>query len=352
MSIFSKSCLGIDIGASSVKVVQVGLPVVGEKKKLENYLKFSLPLDSSSIETFHGESLVLLSDEVSEILKGALDKAGIKNRKAAFSLPDFSTFFTTFELPPMEEKEAPQAIEFEARHHIPLPLSKVTFDWQIIKREELPSGVKLKILLVAIPNRVLRNYQRVVNLTEMEVKGMEAEAFALKRAAIPEGEGKTVALVDFGWESTTVSIIKGGSLYQNHSLKSSGNSFSKSLVSALDISFDKAEKLKKKHGLNPKKKKISGVLIKEVNSVISKIKRISREFKRDYDGKVEKIIIAGGGASLFGLKEYLNNQLSCKVEMVDPFTNLSSPSILHPRLKQIGPSFAVAAGVAMMGVEK
>lgn len=353
MGLFTKSALGIDIGASSVKVVELSTSLFGKKKKLSNYAKFSLPLNSRSIETFHGKSLVLLSGEVSEILKGVLKESGIKERSAAFSLPDFSTFFTTFNLPPMSKKEVPQAVEFEARHHIPLPLSEVTFDWQIVEREEVQEGVKLKILLVAVPNRVLSNYQKMINLTQIKLSGMEAEVFGLIRSSVPEElKDVPVCLMDAGWQSTSVSIVKNDALMVNHSFNVSGNDFTKAIQEAMGVSFEEAEELKKKYGMDPDQPKIVEALSPKIAFLAREIGKVCDGYFREEGEEVNHIIMAGGNSSLFGFKEYLESRLrNREVRVVDPFVNLSSPSILHPRLRDIGPSFSVAIGVAMMGLE-
>lgn len=350
MSILSKKCLGIDIGAASIKVVEVS--GFGKKKKLENYLEFNLPVDKTSIKTFHGENLILLSEKVSEILEALLKKAGIKERRAAFSLPDFSTFFTTFSLPPMTEKEIPQAIEFEARHHIPLPLSEVSFDWRIIERKEVLPGVKLKILLVAVPNRVLENYQKMVNLIKVRLKGMEAEVFGLIRTSIPkELSKKPVCLIDIGWQSTNISIVEDKSLLRNHSFDISDNNLTRALSSALNVDLEKAKEIKKKYGLDPKKEEIVKALLPEINLLASEVEKVCRDFYQTEGKEITDIVLAGGVASLFGLKEYLESRIKKKVQIVDPFSSVSFPAILKPRLKELGPSLAVALGVAIMGLE-
>ena len=122
LDIFSKKCLGIDIGASSIKIVEVSS--FGKRKRLENYIEFKLPPNASSLKTFQGETLLLLSDKVAEILRAIFKTERIRHREAAFSIPDFSTFFTTFTLPPMTEAEVPQAVGFEAQHRVPIPLSE------------------------------------------------------------------------------------------------------------------------------------------------------------------------------------------------------------------------------------
>ncbi len=348
MALFSKRYLGIDIGASSIKLVEVS--VLGKRKKLENYVEFQLPSTASAVKTFHGESLLLLSDEVSEILQAVFKKAKVKQKKAVFSIPDFSTFFTTFSLPPMTEAEIPKAVEFEARHHIPLPLAEVSFDWQIIEKEKVLPGLKLKILLVAVPNKVLENYQRMAALSELQVEGMEAEVFGLIRSSLPEKKfASPVCLVDIGWQSTTVSIVEKKKLQVSHSFDISGTGLTKALSSALNVSFEEAEKIKKAYGLDPRREDVSKVLIPVINSLASEVERVCQDFYQTEGKKVENIILAGGTVNLFGLKEYLASRIKKNVQLADPFSNVSFPSILKPRLQKLGPSFAVALGAALSG---
>ena len=349
-SIFSKKCLGIDIGASSIKVVEVSRR--GKKSKLENYAEFHLPYQKDRISLFHKEGLGLLSDKVSEILNDILKRAKIKKSKVAFSLPDFSTFFTTFDLPPMTENEIPQAVEFEARHHIPIPLSEVTFDWQIIKKEKVLPGVKLKVLLVAIPNQVLQSYQRVANISQLEIEGMEAEVFGLIRSSIPNDLiNVPVSVVDIGWESTTVSIVEKGFLRTSHSFDISGKNFVRALSKGLNITEEKAEKLKRKHGLNPEEKEIFTILSQQAGLIGSEIEVVYRNFEKTEKKEIKNIILSGGTASLFGIKEYLQHYLKKNVRVANPFSQVSFPSILESRLKNLGPSFGVAVGVALREME-
>lgn len=349
MGLFTKKCLGVDIGAASIKLVEVSR--FGKKNRLENYAEFQLPPTTTSIKTFHGESLLLLSDEVSEILQAVFKKLKVREKKAVLSIPDFSTFFTTFTLPPMTEEEVPQAVEFEARHHIPLPLSEVTFDWQIIEKEEVLPAIKLKILLVAVPNRVLKNYQRMATLAQLEVKGMEAEVFGLIRSSVPKDFPQPICLIDIGWQSTTVSIVAEKRLAVSHSFDISGTGLTQKLSSELGVSFEEAERLKKEYGLDPHQENISKVLIREINSLASDIEKVCQDFYQAEGKRVEKVIIAGGTAHLFGLKEYLTGRLGREVQLADPFSTISYPKVLESRLKELGPSFAVALGGALWGVE-
>lgn len=348
LKLFSKKCLGIDIGAFSIKIVE--LSAFGKKKTLENYLQFKLK--NSKLKMFDKESLSLLSEEAADTLTAVLKKGEIKEKKAAFSLPDFSIFSTSFSLPPMTREEVPQAVEFEARHYIPLPLSEVNFDWQIVEKKELPPEVEFKILLMAIPNKVLWNYQKMINLAALESKGLSAEVFALIRSSIPENlTEKIVCLIDIGWQSTTINIIERKILKESYSFDISSNSFTEKISTELKIELKEAERLKLEYGLDPQNKKVSKVMLAEINSLALEIDRICQNFSQTGNKKVDGIILTGATANLFGLKEYLEAKLKKVIYIADPFGKISFPSLLQSRLKELGPSFGVAVGMALMGLE-
>lgn len=351
--IFSKTYVGIDIGSFSIKIVE--LSRFGRKTRVENYIQFQVPSQDDSLFRVFGEQhLLLLSDKMAEILNSLLKKAGIREKKAFLSVPDFSTFFTTFELPPMTMSEIPKAVEFEARHHIPFPLSEVTFDWQTIKAQEELGGRKShKVLLVAVPNKVLQQYKRMATLSDLHLKGLEAEAFALMRSSVEKTEKEEpICLVDIGYTSTTISVAENGLLRQSYSFDISANSLTRALVNSLKINWQEAEKTKQKFGLDPKKHSVFLALRPQIDSISREIEKVCQNFYQTEGRKVEDVILAGGAACLPGLKEYFKVFLKKEVKITDPFysSNISYPPLLEGRLKEIGPSFAIAIGLALRGI--
>jgi len=352
MSLFSKKTLGIDIGASSIKVAEISIS--GKKKKLENYLEFKLPLYQNKVNTFNSESLLLLSEQTAQVLQAVLKRAKIKIKNAKFSLPDFSTFFTTFTLPSMPQAEVAQAVEFEARHHIPLPLSEVTFDWQIIEKETTPAGAeKFVILLVAIPNTVLKNYYLMASLAGLEIEGMEAEVFGFVRSlSLPEKfRYAPLVIVDIGQQSTTVSIIENKKLRESFSFDFSSVSLTKELATALQVSLEEAEHLKIRFGLDPEREDVSNILLSKVELLASEIEKVCLNYFQQKGKEVVGVVLSGGTASLFGVKEYFRSRLKKEIIAANPFKSISFPLILEKRLEQIGPSFCVAVGAALIGRE-
>src|SRR3989344_3110627 len=208
----SKNFLGVDIGTSAVKIVE--LSKMGNRKKLENYgeMQSSL-LYEKPFRTFEKSTLTVTSNDVVRTILAILKEAKIKASKACFSIPDFSTFFTTFQLPPMTEEEVPSAVQYEARQYIPLPLSEVTLDWQIVgkKMDSQKKSGDFNILLVAVPNEVIQQYQNIAAASRLELIALEAEVFSLSRALAAGMEG-AIALIDMGARSTTINIIDKGFL--------------------------------------------------------------------------------------------------------------------------------------------
>lgn len=346
LKISPKGCLGIDIGTSAIKIV--ALSRAGARIKLENYGEISiLALYEKPFRTFEKSTLLLSSPEIARAIQAILGEAKIKIKTTVFSIPDFSTFFTNFELPSMSKKELPEAIRYEAPQHIPLPLSEVTIDWQVIGGKLADRrGTKLKILLVAVPNEVINQYREIARQSNLELKDLEAEVFSLSRIVLKESQ--TLSLVDIGAQSTTISIIDEGLLKRSHSFDIAGNSLTQILAEGLKIDFKEAEDLKKEKGLTEKGAKILSPL---VDSILAEIERTIKNFSQTEKKEVKKIILAGGTALIPGLREYSANYLKKEVSIINPFENLTYPSILEETLKKMAPSYAIAVGAALRGLE-
>src|SRR3989344_6865664 len=109
LRVLPRAALGIDIGTSSLKVVE--LSRWGERKNLKNYGELRIPsLYKKPFRTFEKSTLLLETKDIARALKAILEEAKMESRRAVFSLPDFSSFFTNFQLPPMSKEEIPDAV--------------------------------------------------------------------------------------------------------------------------------------------------------------------------------------------------------------------------------------------------
>ena len=359
--LFPKRFLGIDIGTSYIKIMEISR--FGNRRKLENY--GSLPaavLYQKPFRTFEKSTLLLSTDDISRAIRAVLAEAKIKTSTTIFSIPDFSTFFTNFELPLMTKEELPRAVEFEARQHVPLPLAEVTLDWQITEGEVSDKGktpksrpvgttgqANLKILLAAVPNEVINQYREIARISQLEMFALEAEVFGLKRALVDEEERKPIALVDIGAQTTTCSIVDKKILESSHSFDMSGNDFTKIISDGLNLGYEEAENLKIKEGLSDKE--VREILLPLIDVVLREVSGVLNNFSNKKGREIQKIILAGGSALLPGLKDYLAENLKTEVEIANPFSKIFYPPILEKKLKEMGPAFTIAVGMALRGLE-
>jgi len=358
--VLPRKFLGIDIGSASIKLVE--LSAWGERKKLENYGEIKTEaVQEKSFRTFKKKSLLLSNQEIAQAIKAIREEAKIKTRESFFSLPDFSSFFTNLELPSMTKEELPQAVFYEARQHVPLPLGEVTLDWKVIGGEV--SGrekTRLKILLVAVPNEVINQYQEITRLCNLKLLALEAEAFSLARALIQADEEKITSIIDIGAHSTTCSIIDKRVLKVSHSFDFSGDILTERIAKSLSIDYQTAEKLKEEYGIvdtslsssdvvSLSGKKVKEILLPLFDVALNEIEKISQNFYQREGKEVQKFILAGGLSLTPGLREYFANYLKKETEIANPFSDIIYPPILEETLKEMGPSFAIASGVALRG---
>ena len=358
-----KKFLGIDVGTAAIKIVE--LSRWGERRKLENYGEIKAEVVyEKPFRTFEKSTLLLSSREISRAIKAVIEEAKIKTRDCVFSIPDFSSFFTNFELPPMTKEELPQAVVYEAKQHVPLPLGEVTLDWQVIEGEVSDQKkTKLKILLVAVPNEVINQYREIAALTNLQLFALEAEVFGLIRSLISEDEKRTLSIIDIGAQSTTCSIIDKRVLKVSYSFDLSGNELTEIVAKSLSLDYKTAEKLKEKYGLEDillphtisgtpsPEKSIKEILLPLIDTILREIEKICQNFYQTEGKEVQKFIIAGGTALIPGLKEYFESYLKKEVEIANPFSSLFYPPILEKTLKKMGPAYAIAVGTALRGLE-
>ena len=168
----STSVIGIDIGSSSIKVVQLGKK--GGKAMLETYGELALgPYGNLDI----GVVTNLAVDDVVRALADVIKESNVTVRNGAIAIPSSSTLMFTISLPAkITEAELASVVPIEARKYIPLPITEVSMDWFQIPDESSSfentpgsnsptaptTEPKIEVLVVAIHNDVLTRYQEIV----------------------------------------------------------------------------------------------------------------------------------------------------------------------------------------------
>ncbi len=352
LGMFSKNSIGIDIGTSSIKVVELSSK---QGKTLVNYA--SLNSEYFAKQAFYTREKGHFSvdeNHIAQALASIFKEAGIKTKNAYFSIPDYVSFFTSFDLPPMTNQEIGEAVKYEAPRRIPLPLSEVTLDWQVIKGGPGTKGnAPLRVLLVTVPNEAINQYQRIAESLKIKAVALEAEAFALVRALVRyQDKGTVVCLIDIGERSTTINIVSQGVLKTSYSVDVSAESFTKALSDSLGVDKAKATVIKQAYGITDKSLGIKEILQPVADLILQDTKRIFNELYLEDKERVAKVILTGGGSALPGLVEYFFKSLDIPIELANPFLNIVSPLSIQDRLKKIGPEFTIATGMALRGLNQ
>jgi len=343
--------LGIDIGTSSVKIVE--LAKLGDKIELTNYGEYKGSTDA----TLHSSSVKLLSSKVADIIKEILKEARIETREATIAIPVFSGFSTTISLPLMSDQELAQAVAYEAKKYIPLPLSEVQFEWIRLKErintntrtnfhESTNTNTKegTRVLIVAVTNELINRYHEIAKLSGLKLKYLEVETFSLARSLASDRRTEyAVLIMDIGSRGTILTVVQGGWPVFTRTLDISGLEFSKLLAKSLSIDFERAEELKKREGINYG----DGVLIPLIDNILMEGRRIVEEYARKRKVPIHEVVLSGGSSNMTGLVKHVVKTIGRETVIRSPFRGIIYPDELGPTLREIGPSFSVAVGAAL-----
>lgn len=351
-----KSILGIDIGTSSIKMVQ--LKKEGEKFKLENYGEISTISYLERLDNvFQTTSLRKLEAVTREMLRALLREAEIDAKQTVMAVPIFSSFVSIIEMPEMGEKELPRAIEFEARKYVPIPLVEVVLDWKIIESGMIKDGISPKpfrgkrILLIAVAKEVVNKYIKIAEALNLKIIALELESFSVARALMIDSDEPT-CILDIGARATSFTVVDKGMIQMSHSLDVAGAEMTKVLATGLGVASKRAEEFKLAHGFDheaesEKRGEIKELLGPSVDKIVIEIDRLINNYQTKTERRMSKLVLNGGSAQLIGLRDHIEKKLNIKTIIADPWSKIDYLSELEKTLKKIGPQFSVAIGAAM-----
>ncbi len=352
----SNGALGIDIGSSSIKVVEI-------KKKegkavLSTYGMIGL---GPYAELDLGRVTNLPVEKIIEALNETLKQSGVTTNSGGLAMPVQSSLIFTIELPlNIKKSEMASIITTEARRYIPVPITEVSLDWFLLPKKETTfleanneeaissSTEKSEVLVVAIQNDVISKYRSIVDGCKLNVPFFEIEVFSSIRSNL-EHELSLVLLIDFGASRTKLSVVEFGTVKNFHVIARGGADITDSISKSLSVPFIEAEKMKKEYGLygNPNEKSLADIIKIHTDYIFSETNNVLLGYEKKYNRTVSKVILTGGGSLLKGLKEVAENNFKAEVEIGHPFGKVVAPAFLDKVLEATGPEFAVAVGLAL-----
>lgn len=343
----NRSVIGIDIGASSVKVVQL------RKEKgrvvLETYGEIATgPYRGLAI----GQAAALSVDKISELLTDLFKEANITTGVGSMAIPLSSSLLLIIEVPEVKDDMLAKVIPLEARKYIPVPISEVALDWWKIPNQDTGSSEgshgKIEALVVAIHNTIISQYQGLAKMVNITPAFFEIETFSALRSVFG-GEMTPTVILDVGAGSTKMVIVDFGIVRLSHTIPKGSQDISVAISRSLGLDFAKAEEVKRKVGLVEQfdGRNISETVSSIVEFIFTETNKVITDYQARHHRAVQKIMFIGGGSLLRGLIEEAKKNFEIPVELGKPFSKVEAPAFLEGVLAEAGPGFAVAIGLAL-----
>jgi len=338
-----KPLVGLDIGSSSVKAVEL-------RKVKSGYELLHAGLEPLASDTVVDGAIMDALSVSDSITKIFVDKK-IKTRTVATSVSGHSVIVKKISLPAMTEEEMEESIQWEAEQHIPFDIADVNLDYQVLDAQG--SSSTTEVLLVAVKKDKILNHTNVITQAGKVPLVVDIDAFAVQNAFEANyhpAPNATIALLNIGASIMNIVVTKGGTPLFSRDVSVGGNQFTDALQKEMNLSFEEAEEVKKG-------KSIEGVLSENVALMIESVSEVLLlEIQKTFDffrattvgEQLQRVYLSGGCAKVSGFVEMVQSRLNVPVEVLDPFKNIAiGKGIDMSYLDEISPSMAVAVGLAL-----
>ena len=344
-----KNLVGLDIGSSSVKAVEL-------QKKGSVVQLMSLGYENLQPDTIVDGQIMELNN-VSNVISSIFSEHTIKTQRVAAGVSGHSVIVKNIVLPQMSEEELQESFSWHAEEHIPFDIADVNLDYQVTGN----SSDALHVLMAACKSDKIANVKQAIQLAGKQPVIIDIDAFALQNCYelnYQPTAGEVVALLNIGAATMNINILNGARSVFARDASVGGSQYTSLLQKELGLTFEQAESVKRGLPLP------EGVEARPIQPIIETVSDIlSLEVKKTMDfyrataeeggQAIQKILIAGGGSKLPGLADYLAKRFEIPVEVFDPFKRIEvdARKFDPDYMREVIPEMAVAVGLALRGVE-
>ena len=343
----NKSIVGLDIGSSAVKAVELRQSGKGYR------------VSAVAVEPLHPDAIVdgaiANAGAVSDAIRRIFERTSFKTKDVVASLSGHAVIVKKIGLPVMTEAELAGSIEWEAEQYIPFDIQDVNLDYQILDPGTGPnSRGAMEVLLVAAKKDRIADYTNVISQAGCTAVIVDVDAFALQNACEANYglvSGIVLVLINAGASAVNVNILSGDQSLFTRDISLGGNAYTEAVQRELNLSFDDAERAKK--GLD-----VDGVTFDEVKPVLHAMtENVLLEIEKTFDffkasagsDRIDRMYVSGGAAWVDGFMEALESRFKAPVEMLDPFRKIACDvvSLGIDDVQGLSATGAVAVGLAL-----
>jgi len=345
----NKSMVGVDIGSSSVKAVEL-------RGKGGDFQLLSLGYEGLQPDSVVDGQIMELN-AVSTAIGNIFNEHKIKTTQVAAGVNGHSVIVKNIVLPQMTEDELQESFAWHAEEHIPFDISDVNLDYHVTG--STPDAIH--VLMAACKRDKVANLKQTIQLAGKQPAVIDVDAFALQNCYelnYDPQPGHIVALLNIGASTTNINILNGARSVFTRDASFGGNQYTSLLQKELGLTFDQAERVKRgmplpddveHREIEPILDTVSDILALEIQKTMD----FYRATVEDGESAVQQILVSGGGSKLKGLVEFLSKRFEIPVEMFDPFRKIrvDSRGFDPEYMREIVPEMAIAVGLALRGVD-
>jgi type IV pilus assembly protein PilM len=345
-----KGVVGVDIGSSAVKAVEVKAGGKGgDEFQLLNIGIEPLPPEAIV------DGAIMDSGAVIDAMQRLFQTSKIKTQEVATSVSGNAVIVKKISLPQMSNDELAESIHWEAEQYIPFDIQDVALDYEVI--DGGGGGGNMDVLLVAVKKDKISDYTSAISQAGKTCQVVDVDVFALQNCyEVNYGTdpGRVVALLNIGASIMNINIIKGSTSIFNRDIAVGGNQYTDAIQKDLNLSFDQAEAMKRGE-------RVEGAAPENLHPIIQAVsENIALEIQKTFDffratsseDRIDRILLSGGTAKIQGLRDLLADRFEAGVELMNPFNSVTyNPKDFDPDfINDIGPSAAIAVGLAVRKV--
>ena len=340
----SKNLVGLDIGSSAVKLVELKDAKGGGYRLVRTGIE---PLSPEAIV----DGAIMDASLVVDTVNRVISSLNVRNNDFATSLSGHSVIIKKISLPAMSAEELAESIRWEAEQYVPFDINDVNLDYVVL---EPGGGETMDVLLVAVKKDKIGDYTSVITQAGKTPVLVDVDAFAVQNAFeinYPVEPGRVVALVNIGASVTNVNILSGGNTIFWRDISFGGNQYTDAIQKQLSLGFEQADALKRGESAGEHS-------LQEILPILRSVSDdLAQELQKTFDffgattstEKIDQLFIAGGCSRVVNLDRQLKDRFGMPVEIMNPFRQIdvSGGAVSAQWLNENAPTLAVAVGLAV-----
>lgn len=343
-----KPVFGLDIGRSSVKIMQI--EDHKDKAVVVGYGATTFPPEAVD------KGVIVDFETVASAIKDLFDKqfvGTLSTKRVAFSVPNEHSFSRILNLPVMKHDDLEQAVINEAGRTMPLKADELCIDF---RATGMVDNAMQEIQLVATPRKIIDSYLTLADILGVEVAAVETNIASVSRIVThAEGDDIVSMIIDLGSTAADLSIYDGSTVRITGTADCGSENITSLIASKLSVTQGQAHTIKTRYGIEPSKKQaeILGAIKPELDKLITEIRKMVRyyEDRASKEAELGQIIILGGGANLPGLSTYITDQVRLPARLCDTWQRTTFGSLQAPHQLETT-IYTTAAGLSLISTEE